>query len=254
LRRLIGSVATAQGETAVALSLAVVLAPAAGQIFLFMRDVDWDLLLYIYRMRHWDRLRDVNWVWFGNLDVMGHRVRYLDRDLNLVRHLLLYSVWDFSLHHYGIRLGDFHRVGFRDCHMDRDFDFVGNFLLHGDCVGFGDRVRHFLGDYYGPHVLLLVFLHFTAIYIFSAVTILLETPLLQLSRTQSEDYRQQRECLDNKCSNLVIAVYDGFRRGLIREILRWETDGSFLLLRRKAGILLIILLIMLKKYEYSEIT
>jgi hypothetical protein len=200
--------ASSQGEATVALSVAMQLRAAASQSLFFVRDVHWYFLLDIHRVRDRDWLRDVHWVWLGNLNVMRYGVRYLHRDLNLIRDLLLNSVRDFLLHHHRVRLGDFHRVGLRDCHMDRDFDFVGDFLLYGNCVGFGDRVGHLLGDYDGPDVLLLMIVLLTAIYISSSVTVLFETTRLPLSHTQPEDNGQQRAYLDDsKCvRNLVMTL------------------------------------------------
>lgn len=167
LRRLIASVtiflATSQGEAAVTLSLAVLFRTATEQTLFFMRDVNWYLLLDIHRVRDRDGLRDVHWVRFWNLNMVRHGVRYLDRDLNLVRYFLLDGVWDLFLHHYGVGLRYLHRIGLRDGHVNRDFDFIGDSLLYGDCIGLGYRVWHFLGDYDGPHVLLLVFLLFTSV-------------------------------------------------------------------------------------------
>jgi hypothetical protein len=92
----------------------------------------------------------------------------------------------------------------------RNFHFVGDSLLDGDCVGLGDRVGYFLGDYDGSNVFLLVLLFVTALYISSAIGVLFKAALLLFSRTQSEDYRQQSAYLDDRkyVRNLVVTLLE----------------------------------------------
>jgi hypothetical protein len=157
-----------------------------------VRHVYRELLLDIHRMRNRNWLRDMDWVGFRHFDVVRHGVRYFYGHLNFIRHLLHYSVWDLLLHHNGVRFWYLHGVRLRDSHVEGDFDFIGDFLLDCDCVGFRDRIRHFLGDDYGPHVLLLVVLMFiTAFQNPAAITLFFKTPLLQFSRTKYTQHPQQ---------------------------------------------------------------
>jgi len=125
-----------------------------------VRHVYRDFLLDIHRMRNRNGLRDMDWVRFWHFDVVRHGVRYFYGHLNFIRHLLHYGVWDLLLHHNGVGLWYLHGVRLRDSHVDGDLDFIRDLLLDCDCVWLRDRIRHFLGDDYGPHVLLLVVLMF----------------------------------------------------------------------------------------------
>jgi hypothetical protein len=80
--------------------------------------------------------------------------------------------------------------------MDGDLDFIRDLLLDCDCVWLRDRIRHFLGDDYGPHVFLLVVLMFiTAFQNPAVITLLFKTPLLQFRRTKYKQHPQQRAYL-----------------------------------------------------------
>jgi hypothetical protein len=165
------------------------------EAFFVVRDVNWDLFLDIHRVRDRDGLRDVNWVGFGHFNMVRHGVWYFDGDLNFIRHLLLYRVWYFLLHHNGVGFGYLHRVRLGDSHVDRNLNFIRDFLLDCDCVGLRDRIRHLLCDYNGSHVLLMVLLFITAFQNPTAVTVLFKTPLLQFSHTKSQQHPQ-------KCAHL----------------------------------------------------
>jgi hypothetical protein len=151
-------IATAESETAVALSLSVLFRFASAEAFLMVRDVNWDLLLDIHRVRDRDGLRDVHGVGLGNLNVVRHGIRYFHGDLNLIRHL----------------------------------------LLDGNCVGLRDRVWHLLGDNDGPHVLLLVFLSLAALEASAAIAVVFKTSLLLFGSCKSKQRPQQRADLVNE--------------------------------------------------------
>jgi hypothetical protein len=191
-------IATAESETAVALSLSVLFRFASAEAFIVVRDVNWDLLLDIHRVRDRDGLRDVHGVGPWNLNVVRHGIRYFHGDLNLIRHLLLDSIRYLLFYHDRVGLGYLYGIRPRDGDMDRYLNFIRDLLLDGNCVGLRDRIWHLLGDNDGSHVFLLMLLTLASLEASAAITIVFKTSLLLFGSCKSKQRPQQSAGLVNE--------------------------------------------------------